>query len=102
MIQIQESSPKLKSEALKFNQLITKLNVPTYIVDESFKLYKQLLQMGYNSHFILFLSCFSIKQKLHMDKTIKLSSLSKLFNVNLKQLYTVEKSILIRLKYNIQ
>ena len=98
---MQENTPKcMHADAHKLHCLVTKLEIPSFITTESFKLYNKVIQLGYPKSFIVFLGCFAIQQKLYLDETIKLLDISKYFGVSIESLRETERRILIKIRYD--
>eukprot|EP00834_Sanchytrium_tribonematis_P001424 NODE_34_length_36538_cov_0.612854.p32 type:complete len:105 gc:universal NODE_34_length_36538_cov_0.612854:27569-27255(-) len=96
---LQESTPRCDHASEAFQKSLDN-EIPLLIIDLSFSMYDKLVQLGYPKSFLVFLACFSIKQKLYLDRTIKLSCLASNFNVNLADLVETERRVLLKMKYD--
>ena len=96
---VQENTPKCKNvDASRLQYLINALEIPNHIIKDSFKLYRHMVDVGYPKDLIVFLGCFSIKQKLHMDEPILMLDMAKYFNVCMNTLRETERRILLKIK----
>eukprot|EP00835_Amoeboradix_gromovi_P002194 NODE_118_length_18907_cov_0.436251.p11 type:complete len:105 gc:universal NODE_118_length_18907_cov_0.436251:14353-14039(-) len=97
----QENTPKAScfNNSSRIVNLLGKLEIPKYIVVESVTLHHRMVDMGYPNNFLVFLACFSIKQKVHMDNVILLKDIALSFDVCLDSLREAERRILIKIKY---